>query len=600
MFAAAFPPTPHGIPVGWLRSAGILVLTSLITQHGFPINSEWTSWLNRLNIVLALVFGADLVLALVRNANWRHVLALRRFEYLLLGGFACLLAASSGAPPDTRQSLVDFLHLGTTRELNLSLVKLFLLFSVCIQLLRGMQRLFGKETRPELILGGSIACLILVGTLLLLLPNSRTVSSKPLHFVDAFFTATSAACVTGLTVGDIGTDFSPFGHTVIFVLFQVGGLGIITFVAFLSVLSVRSLPVPQMVAFRQIVNAPALSDLKRQIVGIFLIAGIIELVGAILIYQFAPIEGNSLARIKWSVFHSVSAFCNAGFSLHSNNLIPFQANAGLIITLMMLIILGGLGFLVIPELLSYEYTRTRFFRRFGFFRRLHAGQTPGRMTVQTKIALVTTGILLVTGLVVFWILEYNYVLRDRSLRDSFLIAAFQSVTARTAGFNSVPIQELTDATLVFVIMLMVIGANPVSTGGGVKTVGFAILLLALRAMVARRDRVEAFGRTIPVQTLLAALSVFVIYVITASVGMFLLSLFDPGMRLQDQAFEVISALSTVGLSTGITADLSPSSKMVLCALMFIGRIGPISLVLSIIQSRRTLTYRFPEEEVVVG
>ena len=160
--------------------------------------------------------------------------------------------------------------------------------------------------------------------------------------------------------------------------------------------------------------------------------------------------------------------------------------------------------------------------------------------------------------------------------------------------------ELQDATLIFLMMLMVIGASPVSMGGGIKTVSFGILLLALRAMVMQRERVEAFGRSIPAKTLFAALSVFIIYVISASLGVFLLALFDPQMQLQDQAFEVISALSTVGLSTGITASLSPASKLVLCLAMFVGRVGPISLVLSVFQSRRNLTYEFPEEEVVVG
>jgi trk system potassium uptake protein len=213
---------------------------------------------------------------------------------------------------------------------------------------------------------------------------------------------------------------------------------------------------------------------------------------------------------------------------------------------------------------------------------------------------VATGVLLVTGFIGFWALEHNHILAGHAAGESFLIAAFQSVTARTAGFNTVAIEQLQGATLVFLMMLMVIGANPVSTGGGIKTVSFGILLLALRAMVTRRDKVEAFGRTIPVRTLFAALSVFVLYVIALGVGVFLLALFDPQFTLRQQVFEVISALSTVGLSTGITAELSAPSKIVLCLAMFIGRVGPISLVLSIFQSRRMVTYEFPEEEVVVG
>jgi trk system potassium uptake protein TrkH len=197
-------------------------------------------------------------------------------------------------------------------------------------------------------------------------------------------------------------------------------------------------------------------------------------------------------------------------------------------------------------------------------------------------------------------LEVHHALDEMSWGDSFLVAAFQSVTPRTAGFNTVPIGQLQDATLLLIMALMVIGANPISAGGGIKTVSFGILLLALRAMVARRDRVEAFGRTIPGKTLFAALSVFVIYTLCAGVGTFLLTIFDPHLAFKNHAFEVISALSTVGLSTGITAELSVPSKLVLCVAMFVGRVGPISLVLSVFQSRHTLTYEFPEEEVVVG
>jgi Trk-type K+ transport system membrane component len=213
---------------------------------------------------------------------------------------------------------------------------------------------------------------------------------------------------------------------------------------------------------------------------------------------------------------------------------------------------------------------------------------------------VSTGVLLAVGFVVFWVLEGNHALRAYTVGEGMLISAFQSVMPRTIGLNTIPIASLQDATLRFLVLLMVIGANPVSTGGGIKTVSFAILLLALRAMVTRRDRVEAFGRTIPGKTLLAALSVFIIYVITAATGVFLLALFDPHLPFQGRVFEVVSALSTVGLSTGITSELSSASKLTLCVLMFIGRVGPISLVLSVFQSRRTITYEYPEEEVVVG
>jgi trk system potassium uptake protein len=584
--------------VAWIAAS--LVFVSLVLQHGFPLLPEVNWWLNWLDVVLALLFAADLLLALVWAANRRRIFEARRIEFLMLGGFLLLLFLEWALPEAALGGLIEFFHLPSAGALTFSMVKLYLLLSLSVWLLRGTQRLFGRGVRPEAVLAGSFAVVIVIGSFLLLLPNSTAAGAKPIGVVDAIFTSTSATCVTGLVVRDTGMDFSAFGQMAILVLFQIGGLGIITFVAFLSVFSTRALPVPQMIMFRQVIRAPAMSDLRRQIVGILLATGIIELAGAVLIYQFLPSDGAAWDRVRWSVFHAVSAFCNAGFALQPDSLEAYRANAGLMVTFMGLIVLGGFGFLAIPELMGYRLTRSPLFRRIGFFRRLHSGQTPERLSLQTKLALIVTSVLLAGGMLVFWVLEYNHMLSGRPVSESFLIAAFQSVTPRTAGFNTVATGELQGATLFFLMMLMVIGANPVSTGGGIKTVSFAILLLALRAMVTRRERVEAFGRTVPVKTLFAALSVFVLYVISAALGIFLLSLFDPQLEMQDRAFEVISALSTVGLSTGITAELSAASKLVLCVAMFVGRVGPISLVLSVFHSGRTSTYEYPEEEVVVG
>ena len=593
-------PALHGLPPRWTHGAGLLVALSLLTQYGFPLPFGMAQGLHGLDMALALVYSADLLLALVKHHDWREVWIGRRFEYYLLTLTLGLITLVGVLAPTTRRDLLVFLHFISAPALIFSLVKWFLLCLLVLQLLRGMQRIFVQGMRPELILASSFGTLILVGTLLLLLPNACADAAKSISTVDAFFTATSAACVTGLSVRDTGSEFSPFGQMVILVLIQIGGLGIITFVAFLSVFSTRTLPVPQMVVFQQIINAPALSDLKRQIAGILLTTAVIEIAGALVLYYFLPGEGDPFGRIAWSVFHAISAFCNAGFALQPDNLISYQANVGLNLTLMALIILGGLGFLVLPELIRFRFTRARFWRRFGFFRRLHAGQVPVQLSVQSRLSLHVTWWLLVGGFIGFWMLELNHVLREHPLGESALIVAFQAVTPRTAGFNTIPIHELRDATLVFLIMLMVIGANPVSTGGGIKTVNFGVLLLALRAMVLGRARVETFGRTLPVKALFTALSMFVLYILSAGLGIFLLALFDPSLPLRDQVFEVISALSTVGLSTGITAQLSTPSKLALCLLMFIGRVGPISLVLSVFQSRRALDYDLPEEEVVVG
>ena len=585
-----------------------MVFLSLVTQHGFSLPPRAHLWFHGLNFLLALLFCLDLVWALVKNRDWKRVLSVRRLEYGVLFLFWVLLLLEAGMAISGNRSILEFLRIRSPGALIFGLIELFLLTILFLHTLRAAERLFVSGIRPEMMLAGSFALLIAGGTVFLQLPNSSASQDEPVGLVDAFFTATSAACVTGLTVRDTGTDFSMFGQQIILAVFQVGGLGIITFVAFLSVFSTKTLPVPQMVIFRQVVNAPAASDLRRQFVGILLATGAIELTGILLLYCFCPAGADPLSRLHWAAFHAVSAFCNAGFALQSDSLVGYVGNPGIVFSIGGLIIFGGLGFLVIPELVVF-LSRRDWWRRVGalpLVRRLTAfrsparGIVPVRLTVQTRLSLTVMTVLLLAGVAGFWGLEAHHLLRDRAVGESALAAIFQSITARTAGFNTVPIEQLQPATLVFLMILMVIGANAVSTGGGIKTVSLGVLLLALRAMVTRRDRAEAFGRTIPARTVFAALSVFVLYCFSAVVGVFLLSLTDPQFTLQQIAFEVISALSTVGLSLGITADLSPAGKLILCVAMFIGRVGPISMVLSIFQSRERVSYEFPEEEVVVG
>jgi trk system potassium uptake protein TrkH len=220
--------------------------------------------------------------------------------------------------------------------------------------------------------------------------------------------------------------------------------------------------------------------------------------------------------------------------------------------------------------------------------------------MQTRLSAVVTVVLILAGLAGFWILEDGKILSGKPLETQFWISASQSVTTRTAGFNTVPMDQLQPATLLLLIALMAVGACPISTGGGIKTVTFAVLLLALRAFMTGREQVEIRGRALPQRVLLAALTVLVLYVFVASLGVFGLVLCDPQIPLRSQMFEAVSALSTVGLSTGITAHLSPGSQLILCVLMFIGRVGPISVVLSVVRSQRPTRYQYPEEDLVVG
>jgi len=578
---------------------GILSVVALLVEHGFAVDPAAMTWIRRLEAALAGAYLLDRVVMLIHVPERASVVRHRLFEFGVLALFAvptfALLFKSAGALEWARLFGQDSLQ-----EFGAQLVKLFLLANVLVQILRVQQRLLARVSRPEWILAGSFALLILAGTLLLLLPRASADSEHPIRFLDAFFTATSASCVTGLAVRDVGTALSPFGQGILLVLFQVGGLGIMTFVAFLAVTSAESLPVPQMHVFRQVVGARSYAALRGQLWAIVGFTVLVEAAGAACLYACLPADQDRFDKLGWSMFHAVSAFCNAGFALSADSLTSFQGHAGAMLTFMGLIVLGGLGFLVVTDLLGLQVSRLPLIRRVAWVRRHNQRVPVYRIPLQTKLSTVITGILIVGGTIGFWALEASHGLAEKPLLTQFWISAFQSVTARTAGFNTVPVDQLHPATLLLLMGLMVVGACPVSTGGGIKTVTFAVLLVALRALITGRDRVEIRGRTLPHKVLLAALTVVVLYVSAASLGLFGLALFDPEVPFRSQMFEVVSALSTVGLSTGITPKLSAGSQCVLCLLMFVGRVGTISLVLSVVRVQRPARYQFPEEDLVVG
>jgi trk system potassium uptake protein len=590
---------PTGLPRAVMLGIGLLSSVVLLMEHGFIIDATITPWIHLVGSLLAGGYLVDRMLMFVKGPKRWEILRRRQFEYGLFFLFA-ILAMVLISSPVVKTNVAQFLHLTDTTDLGSDLLKLFLLTNVLVQLLRIQQRLLTRGARPEWILAGSIALLILAGTMLLMLPRASAVPNKPIRLLDALFTATSASCVTGLSVRDIGTEFTPLGQGILLVLFQTGGLGIMTFVAFLALTSAESLPVPQMLAFRQMMGARNPAILKRHVGAIIAFTAIVETAGAACLYTCLPSDQDHLARLGWSVFHSVSAFCNAGFALSPDSLIAFQNHLGAMLTFMGLIVLGGLGFLVVTDLLGLQVSRLPVIRSMPWIRRYNQRVPVYRLPIQTRLSALVSGILILAGMGGFWILEAGNILAGKPLLTQFCIAAFQSVTARTAGFNTVSMSQLQPATLLLLIALMIVGACPVSTGGGIKTVTLAVLLLALRSLVTGRERVEVYGRTLPQRVLLTALAVVVLYVLVASLGVFGLALCDAQIPLRSQLFEVVSALSTVGLSTGITAQLSPSGQLILCALMFIGRVGPIALVLSVVRMERPTRYQYPEEDLVVG
>jgi trk system potassium uptake protein TrkH len=433
---------------------------------------------------------------------------------------------------------------------------------------------------------------ILVGTALLLLPISRT-GEEPISPVNALFTSTSAVCVTGLIVLDTGHDFSPFGQAVILLLIQVGGLGIMAFSAIILIAAGRQVGLVEqsMVeeTYGKILTIRPASLIRK----IALYTFVLEFLGVILLYFCFSRDFGTTEAIWQSVFHSVSAFCNAGFSLFSDSFVRYREDPAVNLVIMFLIVVGGLGFIVVADVLSSVRSALK---------RRHS-----RFTLHSRIVLLATGVLILGGALVAGLLEIGNVFHDGPWGTSVLASFFLSVTSRTAGFNTFDTSQLSSATLLFVIVLMIIGASPGSTGGGIKTTTMVVVGALVFTEARNRSTVEIGNRRIPRDIVAKALATVSLFLAGIFLGVALLqvtersvaSLYHLRISFIDYLFEVVSALGTVGLSTGVTPGLTAPGKLVIIACMFVGRLGPLVVAGSLI-GQEELPYSYPEERIMVG
>lgn len=423
---------------------------------------------------------------------------------------------------------------------------------------------------------------ILIGTLLLSLPVSTVSGSIKLE--DAFFTSASAVTVTGLIVVDTATYFTFFGQTVILILLQFGGLGFMTFSTLFILLIGKSLSLKETLIIENDFTAGGHRNIKHLVKKIFLMTFTIEIVGALILYfNFSNLAPGK--RMFAALFHSISAFCNAGFSVFSNSFENYLSHTGINITLVFLIILGGIGFLVLDEILLFFKGKIQKFSKFS----LHS-----------KLVIITSAILIITGFLVILVEELLNKNNHLSFGTNALTALFQSVTARTAGFNTINLNYLSAASIFIIILLMVIGASPGSTGGGVKTSSVSIVFAYFRSRLRGREKVDLFYRNIPTRTVEKAFIVFILSFLLISFSVLLLFTFESNFKMNDLVFEVVSAFGTVGLSMGITAQLSLPSKIVLVVTMFIGRIGLLTLLLAISKKESKAVYDYPEANIMIG
>ena len=434
----------------------------------------------------------------------------------------------------------------------------------------------------ESILTLGFLALILLGTVLLALPIAAK-SGQSIGLFDSLFTSTSAVCVTGLVIVDTGTTFSLFGQIVLIVLIQVGGLGFMVFATMLMVMLGRRISIRGRMLIRESMNASSLSDLGSLTMLYLLLSLTIELVGAVtLCFRFVPLYGWKHGT--WmALFHSVSAFCNAGFDLFGNyaSLTAFSGDPLVLLTVASLIILGGLGFSVILETAR---------NRQGF----------RNLSLHTRIVLMTTLVLLLAGTVFYWIVERT---NAETLAGCSEDAFFQSVTMRTAGFNSFDLSGFRDGSKLFSSLLMIIGASPASTGGGIKTTTIATLTLLMLSVVRGESEVNVARRRLSDDISRRALTVSVLFLTTLLTGTLIISLIENGrFPLEDILFEASSAMGTVGVSAIGTPNLSSASRAILLPMMFLGRVGPLTLAVAVAKRQGGLrtASKYPEERIMIG
>lgn len=442
-----------------------------------------------------------------------------------------------------------------------------------------------KKLAPTQVLVIGFAVLILLGAILLNLPIS-SVDGNSIGFIDALFTSTSAVCVTGLVVVDTGTHWTTFGKTVILTLIQIGGLGFMTMGTMIIILLGKRISLKDRLVLKEALNRNELSGVVKLTKYIFVGTFTIQSIGALLLsFKFVP-EFGWLKGFAHSIFHSISAFCNAGFDIIGNgrSLMGYVDNIYVNIVIWLLIILGGLGFVVILDIV-----KIRKFQRFS----LHS-----------KIVIFISALLLGVGFIVFLLLEWSNpaTLGNLGYGSRLTAAFFQSVTTRTAGFNTISTGDLTNASKLFTIILMFIGGSPASTAGGVKTVTVGAVLFMVYAVIKGDKEIEIFGRRISKDIVNRATTVVVIGIVVVLFMTMILTVTEYNQPFINIMFEAVSAFATVGLSTGITPELSVAGRVIVMMMMFIGRLGPLTVAFALANKLRKNNgkIRYPEENILVG
>ncbi len=444
-----------------------------------------------------------------------------------------------------------------------------------------LEKLSDKITsNPPLYLTIGFAILILIGGCILSLPIF-TRSGKPTNLIDSIFVAASASCVTGLTTVNTADHWNSLGHVWILLLIQIGGLGVMTLATLFPLLLRKKIGLKSRRILKEQLNIDSLQGIMKLFKYVLVFTFLVEFLGAFLLsLRFVPIFG--MGKGWWySIFHSISAFCNAGFDLLGDSIYPYRNDTLINVTLISLVVIGGLGFMVTAEL----------FRKRSF----------KKLSTHAKLVLIISAVLIVIGSLAFYLIERQAggVLYQEGIKNSILQSTFQSVSARTAGFYSVKLNQMHDTSVILLSVLMVIGGSPGSTAGGLKTTTFGVLVLSTISIFKQEDEVTIFNKHIDSKTIRKALAIIMVYLGLIFLVIFILSLSE-NFKVLDISYEVASAFGTVGASRGITGDFSNLGKILITLSMYLGRIGPMTMAYSIGLKSTTKYIRYPEANISIG
>ena len=578
-----------------------VVAASYVCLFGFDEPLLPAPILYAVQVALLCVFIAEKIIRLFNAASKTEFGRANWFEILLLLSLGIAVFGAGRWFGKTDPAAIQHAAIG-----------IYLVLQVVTKVCRTVVNLAASGKNPTQTLIASFLVLIISGAGALMLPRSSAVkapdgAAKNVSLVDALFTATSATCVTGLIVKNTGEDFSLMGRIIILSLIQLGGLGIVVFGAVFALLLGQALSLRESVAMQDLLSARTLGRIGNMIFFIFVGTLLIEAIGTVSMFGMWDDVPGRVANVRqqWfcSIFHSISAFCNAGFSLFDDSFASYNRSWGVYVVVCPLIILGGLGFGVLYDLTNIVADKVkRFFRRRFSKRNSFSKEAPRRMQLQTKIVLSISACLIVLGMLAILLFEHYTSAGGSAESPGIRGALFHSITARTAGFNTINVSELSVSSKFVLILLMFIGGSPGSTAGGIKTVTLAVVIMTAVAALRKRSEVEMFRRSVRIVIVGRAITITLLFVAVLFIATLALSITENanGFTMSDIMFETGSALGTVGLTTGITPSLTTAGKLIIIVVMLIGRLGPLTLLAALTFNLKPVRYNYPDEAIIVG